>query len=390
LTADEGARTISAMGRSPRWLLALLVLAGCSLQADRPAPPVHMREGLSPLLRIDRKYGSMEGPEAAGEFVLQPGPRELLWVTAYRTQIVDAEGKADPALSEFMCHNNLDFDARSHASLFGLERPLNFGRVFTASQGVFEIRFPEGFAIPVLSDEPFTVMTQALNHNRENPDFAVRHRIEVEYVRDADAAGAFEPLYPVAAMVMALVQGRDGYYGLDDAPEHALQGATCAPGMVAPNAPEGTRHYTDTKGRVFTPHWVVPPGREVRHTLVTDVLNVPFETRLHYIGAHMHPFAESLALRDLTTGETLFTAHTRAPAEGIGLAQVDHYSSPEGLPLHPDHEYELVSVYDNPTDSDKDAMAVFFLYFHDREAAQRLDAVRAELATASTELAGGL
>lgn len=374
------------MGRSRHWLLALLLLAGCA--PEQPAPPVHTREGLSPRLHIDRKYGSMEGPEAAGEFVLQPGPRELLWVTAYRTEIVDGDGHPGSGLSAFMCHNNLDFDAGSHAALFGLERPLNFGRVFTASQGVFEIRFPEGFAIPVLSDEPFAVTTQALNHNLEHPDLDVRHRIVVEYVRDVDAPGAFEPLYPVAAMVMALVEGRDGYYGLEGTPDHSQQGATCAPGVVAPNAPAGTRHYTDAKGRIFTPHWVVPPGREVRHTLVTDVLNVPFETRLHYIGAHLHPFAESLSLRDLTSDETLYTAHARAPDAGIGLAEVDHYASAEGIPLHPDHEYELVSVYDNPTDSDKDAMAVFFLYFDDREAAAKLEGLRAELAAASA-VAGG-
>jgi hypothetical protein len=121
----------------------------------------------------------------------------------------------------------------------------------------------------------------------------------------------------------------------------------------------------------------------VRRTLVTDVLNVPFETNLHYIGAHLHPYAESLALRDLTTNETLYTALARAPTQGIGLAHVDHYASREGIALHPDHEYELVSVYDNPTDTEKDAMAVFFLYFHDREAAAKLDTVRAELAAAA-------
>jgi hypothetical protein len=365
------------------WLLLLLPsLVACGPEAS--GPPVHTREGLSPSLKIERKYGSMEGPSAESQFVLQPGPRELLWVTAYRTEIVNPKGESNSELAEFMCHNNLDFDAPAHAKLFGLERPLNFGRIFTASQGVFDIVFPEGLAIPVLSDEPFTVNTMALNHNVENADFAVRHRIVVEYVRDLDAPGAFEPLYPVAAMVMALVQGRDGYYGLEEPPDHAQSGASCAPGQVAPNAPEGTQHYTDTKGRIFTPHWVVPPGREVRRTLVTDVLNVPFETNLHYIGAHLHPYAESLALRDLTTNETLYTALARAPAEGIGLDSVDHYASRDGIPLHPDHEYELVSVYENPTDTEKDAMAVFFLYFHDREAATKLDAVRAGLAAAAS------
>lgn len=104
------------------WLLLLLPgLVACGPEAS--GPPVHTREGLSPSLKIERKYGSMEGPSAESQFVLQPGPRELLWVTAYRTEIVDPKGESDSELAEFMCHNNLDFDAPAHAKLFGLERP---------------------------------------------------------------------------------------------------------------------------------------------------------------------------------------------------------------------------------------------------------------------------
>ena len=46
----------------------------------------------------------------------------------------------------------------------------------------------------------------------------------------------------------------------------------------------------------------------------------------------------------------------------MGLDRVDHYSREEGIPIHVGHEYELISVYDNPSRQDADAMATMFLY----------------------------
>ena len=45
---------------------------------------------------------------------------------------------------------------------------------------------------------------------------------------------------------------------------------------------------------------------------------------------------------------------------------MESYSSVEGIPIYADHEYEIVSVYDNPTDEPQDAMAVMFLYMLDK------------------------
>jgi hypothetical protein len=45
---------------------------------------------------------------------------------------------------------------------------------------------------------------------------------------------------------------------------------------------------------------------------------------------------------------------------------VDHFSSREGIPLYRDHEYELVSIYNNTTPVDQDSMAVMHLYVRDR------------------------
>ena len=365
-------------------LLLMACGAGDDVVAERSGGfEVATQVGVSPLLHIDRKYKSMEGPSALTTFTLQPGPPEILWITAYRTEVVDTDGRSEDSLREFMCHNNLNFDAEVHRERFGLTRFVNFGRMFTASQGALEIVFPEGFGIPVLSDEPLEVQTMVLNHNREDADLSVRHRITVEFMRDADAPGRLRPLYPVATPGMALLQGPNGYYGLSKEPSHEQAGSSCAVGIVAPNAPKGTKYWTDPQGRVFTQHWVVPPGREVRHTLITRIMNLPFDTTLHFINAHLHPFAESVELRDLTTDETLFRAAAHPPDHGIGLAHIESFTSPTGIPVYLDHEYEIVSVYENPTGVDQDAMAVLYLYFYDAETDTRLESMRRDLASVS-------
>ena len=124
-------------------------------------------------------------------------------------------------------------------------------------------------------------------------------------------------------------------------------------------------------GRKFSGHWVVPPGREVNRTLVTHLMRVPYDTTVHYIAIHLHPFAESLELRDLSTGKTLFKSAARNFDDRIGLSNVDHFTSEEGMAVFADHEYEMVSVYNNTTAEAQDSMAVMYMYLKDREFDER-------------------
>jgi hypothetical protein len=111
----------------------------------------------------------------------------------------------------------------------------------------------------------------------------------------------------------------------------------------------------------------------VNHTLVTEILALPFDTTIHTIAVHLHPFAESLTLHDLTTGKTVFRSETRPFFDRIGLARVESFSSIEGIPIFRDHEYELISVYDNTSGEVQDSMAVMNLYMLDRELERPLD-----------------
>ena len=70
---------------------------------------------------------------------------------------------------------------------------------------------------------------------------------------------------------------------------------------------------------------------------------------------------------DLTTGETVFIAKAKNSADKIGLEFVDFLSSEEGIPLYKDHEYTLISLYNNRSDEKQDAMASMFIYMLDRD-----------------------
>jgi len=63
----------------------------------------------------------------------------------------------------------------------------------------------------------------------------------------------------------------------------------------------------------------------------------------------------------------LYHARAKNRVLEIGLEHVDHFSSEKGIPVYKDHEYELVTVYDNTSGQPQDSMAVMFLYMLDRD-----------------------
>jgi hypothetical protein len=214
-----------------------------------------------------------------------------------------------------------------------------------------------------MSLEKFSITTQVLNLNHDQANLDVRHRVALKYVPDRELETPMKPLFTKGVYGLKLLEGKDGYFGLQPADADAdKHGPGC---LAGENAADHT--YRDGMGREFTGHWVVKPGREENRTLVTKILNLPYDTTVHYVAVHVHPFCESIALRDLTTGETVYEAKTKQTAEGIGLADVEHYSSETGFPLYKDHEYELVSVYSNTSNEDQDSMAVLNLYMLDKD-----------------------
>jgi hypothetical protein len=350
----------------------LLLAIVCSLTA---LPLLaEQKQVLSDVYPIVKKYKSMEGP--AGVQTVYLGDRtkpELLWLYAIKTEVVGADGKTLKS-PELMCHMNVDLDSERHKALFNLVR-FPASRLITISQGMrvpgggFEARLPEGFAFPIASNEPLLVMTQVLNHNIEHPkNLNVRHRVTFEYVRDADVKK--RPIALFNLPVSGMVQMADNPLALTSMPgmdsgEH--HGASCLVGQRAPNAAGMASDYTDPQGRHMTGHWVVPPGKQVNTSDVTWFMSLPYDSKLHYAAVHVHPFAQSLTLRDTTTNTDVFKATMKNPKGRVGLDRVDNFVSLAGVPMYRDHKYELTSVYENPTKENADSMASMFLALDDPE-----------------------
>ena len=325
---------------------------------------------LSKVYTIDRKYRSMEGPSSVQKvFLGNRTTAELVWITGIRTDMVMEDG-VTPQLPELMCHVNVDLDANLHQALFDLPRPVA-SRLMTLSQGMLAARLPPGYGFPVASNEPLLLFTQVLNHNIEHPNnLKVRHRVTFDYVRDADLQQPMKPLFNLGASGMVQLNVEDSRLRLSGQPGAAVlhdHGASCLIGQRAPQAMSSSADYVDPSGRHMTGHWIVPPGRQVNASDITWFLNLPFTTKLHYAAVHLHPFAESLAVRDVTTGEYVLQARAANPAKGIGLTHVETFTSLKGVPMYPDHKYELVSTYNNTSTANADSMASVFLGLDDLE-----------------------
>jgi hypothetical protein len=387
------APTASAKVAAPTGSAAVPSAAESS--AAVPSAKVYERVVLSQVYEVDKIYKSMTGPQSSEAVALEdlPAP-ELLWIVGFEAVMMDSEGKARIS-QEFMCHTNLDIDATQHRERFGWNK-LTTGRLFTLSQGQYRIDMPKGFGIPILSSEALNLNTQVLNLNVREGKRQVRHKVVMRYMRDKELNQPMKALYVAGAFGLKLLEGQDGHYGLataEAAPppeqagaehgehEHGEHGAgehgageqahhqahgeghtACLPGANA-----GQNEFKDEQGRKFTGHWVVEPGREVNHTRVTELMDLPFDTKVHYIAVHLHPFAESLALKDLTTGKVLYEAKTKQAERGVGLAHVDFFSSEAGIEVFKGHEYEIISVYENTSGEPQDSMAVMNLYLADEE-----------------------
>lgn len=339
--------------------ILLVLLAATPLFADTKVV-------LSDVYTIEKVYRSMEGPSSMKTVLLgEDTAPELMWITSVKTEMVGEDGKTQQ-LPELMCHVNVDIDANKHQKLFNFKRPTS-SRLVTLSQGMLSMKAPKGFGFPVVSNEPILLYTQVLNHNIAKPgSIKVRHRLTFEYVRDRDLTEPLKPLFNLGAAGMVIL---DNNPLAIPSPVDAggAHGASCLMAPRAPNAMGTGSDYVDPSGRKLTGHWVVPPGKQVNHTDTSWFLGLPYDTTLHYAAIHLHPFAESLSFRDVTEDKTIFTVKAKNPRNKVGLDHVDSFASAEGVKLFKDHQYEIISVYNNTTSENHDSMASVFLGVLDPE-----------------------
>lgn len=334
------------------WLL-LILLGLTPLCAG--AQTLHTKEIKSSDYTIDRIFRSMRGPSASQTFTLgEPSKKELLWIVGYEAVVVDPKN-GQQISQEYLCHSNLDYDRGRYEQT--LKTPPLDGRFFTLSQGQQEVKFPKGFGIPIYSDEELTLWTQVLNLNDPKLNKTVKFRAKIHYLKESETKKPMRALVQLGMAGLKSISGKEAHFGMDD--EAPLHGPGCSVGVAAVDYDES---YKDGRGQEFTGHWVVEPGREVNHTNITAYLALQEDIKVHYVAVHLHPFAESLELRDLTTNKAVFKGLVRPSKGRIGIEHIDHYSSVEGFTLKQGHEYSLISVYNNTSGEPVDSMAVMYLY----------------------------
>ena len=333
----------------------------------KPYGGIHQDTVHSKPLKVDQIYRSMQGPYDLKQVNLFGGYKELLWLTGYSSVLLNENG--DRLSDGFMCHNNLNITQKKDVP-WRVKTHGSNTRLFTLTEGQTRLQLPEGFGVPFIADADCEVVSQVLNHNYPDTNFTATQQTVIDYYRDVELETPLIPLYQQAVFVTKQTSGPIGDQGshlLCNAYEIDSTGIDGEAPKVEqmPKKEMPYNPYLDAYGRRYTGHWTLPQGESVEVTNVTQMLNLEFDTRIHFIGAHVHPFAKSIALLDLTSGDTLQTLHTQTPKGHIGIDGIEHYSSKEGLPVFQNHEYATVVVYDTPEADEHTAMATLFLYLRD-------------------------
>lgn len=300
---------------------------------ETPPPGPRVRVVETGPLHIDKIYPSMTGPDDRIEVDIS----DMDWVTTYRTEVVDAL-TGEPMGDEFFCHSQLQIP--------------NATRLMVTATGSAEIRFPEGFGMPLTqivaglpADERWlTFLGMALNNHRPDIDRYAKIRATVEYWTNADVGTPprLKKLYKVGLPMT--VEDLEGY---TPPPEMAID-------------EDVTTHCVLVEG--IKGHWIVPPGPQITRKEYDRI--VPVDARVHYAIVHLHNYGVYLRLTDKTTGEKLWQTNVVYEPDRVQILEIPHYSSAEGFPVYKDHVYEIEASYDNTTDHDVDAMALIDLYYH--------------------------
>lgn len=332
-------------------LLILLILVGCFL----PTGPGR-RVALSNSHSLKTPLSPMRGPLLEQKvLILDDQPAELVWLQGFSCSVIDAQGAPQP--EGFLNQCNLDLlNVQRHSTLMKFQSSRG-QRLFGLCEGSASVRFPAGFGIPILSNEPCTLFTQLKGHT----DAELSVSGTLDFLRQR---GLEKPMVALQCLTVYSLVASDGearYYGIKS-PDPTLHGPGTAPFKATTST-----HYKDSFEQEFTALWALEPGKQQSRTLVTELLQLSHDTVVHYAAAYLHPYADSLELRDLSEQKTVLRLRVKEKGPGGELKLVEQFSDVDGVKLFKDHQYELICNYDNTGTVDLEAAAVLYLYVRDQE-----------------------
>ena len=168
---------------------------------------------------------------------------EPVWVIAYKTEILDAQGR--PPRENYLCHTF--FGDQRVAQHQDQEMRGIYSDAFTP-----EVRLPEGFGLRLTPDDNLHWMP--MFNNRDERPVRVSMKVEVTLIREKDLVKPLRPLYSNLRSVQV-------------------------------------------------PHlFFVPPGHDERQT----TFEMPFDGAIHFLGTHIHPHGSSIELYNVSRGERVW------------------------------------------------------------------------------------
>jgi hypothetical protein len=345
---------------------------------------------------LDRVYLSMQGPRSNQSQLrldLDSRDADTIWLTGIETTNVDAD-TGNEISDEYFCHSNLTFSPKSttpedHNAAFHAKKHMEW-RLFTLVPGRMQLKLPRGFGIPIRGETQFDYFTMALNQNA-GPERRTRMRTRIVYQRDGEG-----PMRPLFRRGLYVYQQHVKSNGVSRPRSRQLQhqgefcSASCKldltsesfstfrsvhsnwmldqhPGAKCCVTNASSDGVTEQFGAENTVHWMVPPGKHEYHTEVTKQLQLPFDTSIHYVTGHLHPYGESLTLINLDSGEMVFEITSQDYDDRKGVYRMSEIQSIQGVPMRRDGRYELVAKYHNSTNEDVDAMGILYFYALDAD-----------------------
>lgn len=318
-------------------------------------------------LVIDGIAKSMSGDIDFMDAQIDWGNRDVIWLTGAKVSVLSK----NPAVTsdEFLCHSLVNFHRENQLPWKILTNGTD-KRLFTFSQGISAVNFPDGFAIPLLANTKLSLGNQVLNLRRPELKSEVEFQIDIDFLKIGKQCKAPTVLYQQPIFVTKHTGGPSGAYNAADS---MLELSTASSvhfydtnfAHCGISYDQGYNPYGDNFGRKFTGHWTIAKDSlEVIATNVTSMLDLRKNTKIHAISMHVHPHAYALELVDKTTNTTLYKGMVHYDAQDLKrITSLDFYSSKEGISVFKDHEYQLISTYLNPEkEGGITAMATLFLY----------------------------
>ncbi len=295
--------------------------------------------------------------------------RELYWFKGISLQVLDENDKVMPT-AEFICHLNLDVEHGFRNRAFPQAQRTGSTRLITLTQGQTDFFFPEGFAVPVASDEKWTFTFQAANRTTQEHR-RLKHRCFVAFIKDSDLARPVKSLHwynPYITVVMDKTATPAG------SPTHT-GGPDClgmSDGANAPNATTGSDFF-DESGRRLSGHWEVPVGTHTYEAPIVQERDPGFaasKRRVHAVWTHMHPLCtrSSLVQCNGKTRRTMFTATAKTRTNpGLEIEHIDSIITTKGIDLPAKRAYELEATYENTTGEPQDSMVALGIFCADEK-----------------------